>query len=347
MKIFRYILLILVSMSAVSCFYAFDLDFDDEPVIYLESFPGATDMVVFKIDPAYSYSNEASRPEFKPEIVFKVNGKEVPVALNTGHSISEKYFDGCYLADYKPVPGDKMSVEVSSEGFKTIYAETSIPEFFPQRKIDYRHEVIGDREFDVIYVSFDDDDETDLAYGLQVWRDTKTEIGDSSYVVQSSYAGQQLSYYYDMAPDTFEGRIIDIVEWMTDVPRKEIAVWSDEVFNGMDKTISMVVTTWSDRGTDSYESFFPLETELSVDREDISSYTVTTSHKLRLYTLSDEFYKYTVAQELIVDNASMFAGIAPSNYCYSNIKNGYGVFAGVTFVDTDYITREFIENNRR
>ena len=60
MKIFRYILLILVSMSAVSCFYAFDLDFDDEPVIYLESFPGATDMVVFKIDPAYSYSNEAS-----------------------------------------------------------------------------------------------------------------------------------------------------------------------------------------------------------------------------------------------------------------------------------------------
>ena len=345
MKIFRYILLILVSMSAVSCFYAFDLDFDDEPVIYLESFPGATDMVVFKIDPAYSYSNEATRPEFKPEIVFKVNGKEVPVFPNTGYSISEKYFDGCYLADYKPVPGDKMSVEVSSEGFKTIYAETCIPELFPKRKIDYRHEVIGDREFDVIYVSFDDE-ETDLAYGLQVWRDTKTEVGDSSYLVQSSYAGEQLSYYYDMAPDTFEGRKVDMSMWMMDVPTQKIAVWSDKVFSGKEKTISMVVTTWSDNGTDSYESFFPLVSEIIVDKEDISSYTVTTSHKLRLYTMSDEFYKYAVAQELVKENAYMFAGIAPSNFCYTNVKNGYGVFAGFCLSDTEYITREFIENNR-
>lgn len=346
MKIFRYILLLLVSMSAVSCFYAFDLGFDDEPVIYLESFPGATDMVVFKIDPAYSYSNDALRPEFKPEIVFKVNGKEVPVVMNKGNSISERYFDGCYLADYKPVPGDKMSVEVSAEGFRTVYAETSIPELFPQRKIDYRHEVIGDREFDVIYASFCDDADTDLAYGLQIWRDTKTEVGDSSYVNQFSYAGEQVSSYYEMAPDTFEGRIIDMSVWMMDVPTQKIAVWSDGLFNGMDKTVSMVVTTWSDNGMDPYESFFPTETEISVDREDMTSYTVSTFHKLRLYTMSDEFYKYAIAQKLVKENAYMFAGIAPSNFCYSNIENGYGVFAGVSYVDTDYITREFIENNR-
>jgi hypothetical protein len=39
--------------------------------------------------------------------------------------------------------------------------------------------------------------------------------------------------------------------------------------------------------------------------------------------------------------------IAPSSYCYSNIDNGYGAFAGVTIVETDWITKEFIENNNR
>jgi hypothetical protein len=53
-----------------------------------------------------------------------------------------------------------------------------------------------------------------------------------------------------------------------------------------------------------------------------------------------------VAQELILDNADFFAGIAPSNFCYSNIKGGYGAFAGIYRVETDCITREFIENNR-
>ena len=50
--------------------------------------------------------------------------------------------------------------------------------------------------------------------------------------------------------------------------------------------------------------------------------------------------------ELIEDNADMFAGLAPSNFCYSNIVGGYGIFGGVSIVETDWITPEFIEKNR-
>ena len=78
----------------------------------------------------------------------------------------------------------------------------------------------------------------------------------------------------------------------------------------------------------------------------IDSYPGVSHTKLLLYTMSPEFYKYAVAQELILDNADFFAGIAPSNFCYSNIKGGYGAFAGIYRVETDWITREFIENNR-
>ena len=69
-------------------------------------------------------------------------------------------------------------------------------------------------------------------------------------------------------------------------------------------------------------------------------------NKLMLYSMSEEFYKYVVAQELVSDNTELFAGIAPSNFCYSNVNGGYGAFAGVCCVETDWITQEFIESDR-
>lgn len=123
-----------------------------------------------------------------------------------------------------------------------------------------------------------------------------------------------------------------------------IAGWDDELFAGQDKTISMVVNSYGPA-----DSFFehtfdnPLYDESG---EVIGNYPGISHNKLLLYTMSPEFYKYAVAQELILDNADFFAGIAPSNFCYSNIKGGYGAFAGIYRVETDWITREFIENNR-
>lgn len=64
---------------------------EDEPMIFLESFPGVEDVIVFDVQPAYSYSNSALRPEFKPVITLMVNGTEVPVVRNTGFCVSDKY----------------------------------------------------------------------------------------------------------------------------------------------------------------------------------------------------------------------------------------------------------------
>ena len=80
--------------------------------------------------------------------------------------------------------------------------------------------------------------------------------------------------------------------------------------------------------------------------EVVSSERVLSHNKILLYTFSEEFYKYVVAQELKDENADFFAGIAPSNFCYTNIRNGFGAFAGVSRQETDWITPEFIEKNR-
>ena len=62
--------MILISFCLSSCLKAFDLDLEDEPIIYLESFPGTeSNSVSFWVEPAYSRSNTALTPDFKPEIV--------------------------------------------------------------------------------------------------------------------------------------------------------------------------------------------------------------------------------------------------------------------------------------
>ena len=344
MKMLRYIPYVLAILVAASCMKPFDLKLDDEPIIYLEAFPGVEDVVVFSIQPGYAYSNTALKPEFKPEIHFTVNGEEIPVFLNEGCCFGDRFPEISYVADYKPVPGDRMAVEVHSEGFSSIYAETSIPVPFPERKIDYRVVQTAERDYNVIFVSFKDDADIPLAYGMQIHEETtyyKPDVEPETYYYL--YAGDQIADDYEFAPQSFEGITMNFNGWS--VQRGDyIAGWDDELFAGQDKTISMVVNSYGPA-----DSFFehtfdnPLYDESG---EVIGNYPGISHNKLLLYTMSPEFYKYAVAQELILDNADFFAGIAPSNFCYSNIKGGYGAFAGIFRVETDWITREFIENNR-
>lgn len=344
MKILRYIVFLTMAFAAASCMKPFDLKLDDEPIIYLEAFPGVEDVVVFNIQPGYAYSNTALKPEFKPEIHFTVNGEDIPVVLNEGSRFGDRFPETSYVADYKPVPGDRMTVEVHSEGFSSIYAQTSIPQPFPERKIDYRVVQTAERDYNVIFVSFKDDADIPLAYGMQIHEETtyyKPDVEPETYYYL--YAGDQIADDYEFAPQSFEGITMNFNGWS--VQRGDyIAGWDDELFAGQDKTISMVVNSYGPA-----DSFFehtfdnPLYDESG---EVIGNYPGISHNKLLLYTMSPEFYKYAVAQELILDNADFFAGIAPSNFCYSNIKGGYGAFAGIYRVETDWITREFIENNR-
>ena len=346
MKVFRYIIYILiVASAAVSCMAPFDPKFDKEPVIFLEAFPGVEDMVVFSILPAYSLSNSAERIEFTPEIKFIVNDREVPVVLNKGFCVSSKYKETLYIADYKPVPGDVMSVEVSSDGFKTIYAETSVPFPFPDRKIDYRELELGDRKLSVLHVSFEDDADTHCAYGLQIIRENRAYYpGDSTSVSVSKYAGDMVEEYYDMAPESMEGIYLRFNGWSMR-HYGSLSGWDDGTFNGEYKTFSVVPSIVYGHD-DLFEETWEEDIYDDMGYEIIGKRINVSRNKLGLYTMTDEFYRYAVAQGLIDDNADFFAGIAPSNFCYSNVMNGYGAFAGVYCVETDWITREFIENNR-
>ena len=316
---------------------------EDEPVIYLEAYPGLDEMIELSVRPAYSMSNTAVRHEFKPEIRFTVNGQEMPAVLNKDHCMGNEYASESYLVDYKPVPGDKMTIEVSSEGFRSVYAETCIPEPFPERKIDYKEIEIGEDKYKVLYVTFDDEEHTDIAYGVSLLTETATHDSvlqkDTTYYSWSG--GYQIRQDWDISPSSMDGMRILFKKYNNDSYDRyvELAGWDDDSFNGKRKSLSMAL--YYDPFEDSSER--PVFDE---NNEQIGVYKSFSRCRLQLYTFSEEFYKFAVAQELMNDNADFFAGLAPSNFCYTNIVDGYGVFAGVWSVQTDWITPEFIENNR-
>lgn len=338
MKFCRYISTVLTVCALWSCVTPFDLNLDDDPVIFLESFPGLEDHVSFKIKPAYSKSNSAVTPPFDPHIVFTVNGKEISVRPyeGEGRNIPD------YIADYKAVPGDKMSIEVTSEGFESIYAETVIPAPFPSRKIDYRKEDLGDRELNVIYVIPDNEPQKYSAYGVQIFQEEISYLPDTTFVYTRLYTGNQITDYYDMAPRSLEGMEIDL-------GGNTMAVWKAGSQAGYNDKFLMALDSYSFNGQDTFSQLYVHEGERYIYDDygnQTGTYTYSSRSKLRLFSLSEEFYKYAVAQELIGDNADFVAGLAPSNFCYSNVIGGYGAFAGISCVETDWLTEEFIENNR-
>ena len=330
-----------MAFTGVSCQVAFDLDIDETPLIFLESFPGLDDVVEFDIQPAYSLANSAPRPDFNPEILFTVNGKEIPVVQNIGHCVSEEHLEERYIADYKPVPGDKLRIEVSSDGFESIFAETVIPELFPERKIDYQKTKIGDMECSVLSVTPDSEQDKPYAYGMNILRETTFYFSeDSTYVSSSPHTGYQIGHYYEMAPMSFDGLII-----RDGHKQNPLGVW--QINPQKECVMSFIFESYVYMGHDSYEEFFAHEGEY-VEYDDMGNmmtYKYRERNKLFLYTLSEEFYKYELAQ-VLVNNNTDFPGIAPANFCYTNINGGCGAFAGLARVETDWITKEFIENNR-
>ena len=341
MKKFTYILLLLVGIASTSCLKVFDPEFDETPVIYLESFPGADeDKVTFFIKPAYSRSNTPQIISFDPEIVFEVNGEVVPVECVE----SKEYY---YVAYHAPKPGDKMSISVRSEGFTSISSQTVVPEVFPERKIDYRQVQSGLDEYDnVLYVTFSGA-QSKYCYGMYIWNEIvyDKESGPETWV--DTYPG----WIYRDPNDIDYAEIVpsSVASTLFYFNGTDLRAWEGELLDSESCTFAVKPKTYKWGEMSSYDSFFE-HTDKKGWYDDygniIGPYSYLERNKLVLLVMTEEFYKYKVAYELQGEFSGWIGFIAPTNYCYSNIDNGYGAFAGVSIVHTDWITKEFIENNR-
>ena len=335
-----YILIAALGCALTSCMKPFDPDFDENPVIFLESFPGSdAEYVSFTILPAYSRSNTPVVIPFDPDITFTVNGDVVPLECVSAE-------DGFYIAHHKPMSGDRMTISVSCEGFQSIDAETFIPEAFPERKVDYRKVAAGIDEYDnVLFITASELD-PDFAYGLQILKEKIYQYQTGPEVRTYNYAGE---LYPDSSDPDFEVMPANIEAMTLRIYGSSFWAWQGKSLQSTGHTFAIQPHTYGYRDEDLYDSLFEYHGETKIyDDEGAEIGTVPTieHNKLLLFTMTDEFYKYKVAQELESDYSGFLGFLAPANYCYSNINNGYGAFAGISVSGTDWITKEFIENNR-
>lgn len=338
MKKFIYIFLTLC--AAVSCITPFDLDYDETPVIFLEAYPGAdSEYIRLTIEPAYSKSNSVTVIPFNPVIVFEVDGNPVQVECVDAE-------DGYYIAHHKPMPGEKMKVSVTSEGFVGISAETVIPDAFPARKIDYRLVETGiDKYASVLYITPECIDPK-WCYGVQFLNEYTYEDISGPNTRTYKYSGRLFpdpdSGFDELVPMSMTAMNLDLLG-------ATLWTWDGDQLDRNSCTFALQpVSTWTSE-YDAHESFYASSGErMQYDEEGnvIGVGKYTDRNKVLLYTMTDEFYKYRVAYELQMDYDGIVGVIAPANFCYSNINNGYGAFAGIYIVETDWITKDFIENNR-
>jgi hypothetical protein len=328
MKKVIYILMAIYFLGVTSCVKPFDPDYDLDPVIYLEGYPGADNgMVMFKIMPAYSKSNKAVAIPFRPDITFSVNDEVIATDC-----IDQE--EGFYTASCDLKPGDNVRISVFSDGFTPAHAETVIPEAFPERKIDYGVEQLGDDTCSVVRVTIDKKNRA-YAYGVQVCTHSAQVIDGEYYEDTYRYAGNLYPTdfeYSEMSPMNLEA--IDI-----QIRGEYLWAWEARMLDKGPNTFSI----------QTYDDLYISEGDIVIYDEygnEASTYHYIRKNKLVLYSMSEEFYKYRVAYEYQRDYSGFTGFIAPSNYCYSNVENGFGVFAGVNVIETDWITEEFIENNR-
>ena len=317
----------------------FDPQYEEKPIIFIEAYPGAApDYIGIRIMPAYSKSNTPEMTPFQPDITFEINGETVEVECVDTE-------EGLYKVTYSPQPGDIMSISVTSEGFSSAYAETAIPNAFPERKIDYRQVKSGVDSYDnVLYVT-PSDISVAYAYGLQICSDTIYEYPTGTERHIYRYAGNLYPLkddFDDMVPvslDAFDINLYGEYLW----------AWEGKALNNGENVFSVVPATYGYVDLSTYDSFFVQEGKTMIyDEQGNETGVVPYIHrnKLLLYTMSEEFYKYRTAYEFQTDYDGVIGFAAPANYCYSNIDNGYGAFAGICIIETDWITKEFIENNR-
>ena len=340
--ILGYALMVVVLFS---CEEKFDLRMKGDNMIFVESYPGVEDFIALRVGPAVSLNSDYDVSGFSPDVKLMVNGDMVAVEyLRQGDSL-RGIPAGYYVADYAPVPGDRVNVTVSADGFETVESETVVPDSFGDYKLEY---LVYDSSVDTKVMDMEIVDGINYNLRLKV----KLDIQDSP-VAGDAYGIQfvrELDYLVEY-PDSIQrdttlyyqsGQVPD----MSDNPLlPQTGTVIDVNFNGISCDSYDGVTMFMDRKFNG--QYATLEAEVRFNEDHTYSYVdyqeqevkVTSKYryKIRIYKFTPDFSRYAYAQNQIDNNLFGEIGLAPAGYAYSNIKNGAGILAGALMLETDWL----------
>lgn len=291
----RYIYMITAALMFISCEFDFELDgMDTEPLIHIEA------TLHQNCDTDLPYAVQGVRAIADNESI-KLKNFSLKAYVNdelTDAYLNKESFDKFSgQLDVKSLePGDKIRIEAESEGYRSISAETIMPERWAGLDINVNR--ISSQSIE-IKVRFKDNPDTEDYYGLGL--SVESFIGDRISSVTSvalrgpSVDGNGYASFGEMRVS------------YTDPRSRLINICNDHGFNGKEKEMVFIA--------DCLES---TETER---RE----------YSILAYKLSPEMYRYAVARfdSSPWNNSLGFMGLSPVTFTYTNIQGGLGVLACV------------------
>lgn len=229
-----------------------------------------------------------------------VNGNYVETLEQNPDSLGLSHFFSKTIVQQ----GNEYRIVISAPGFTDAEATSSVTPFVPfsvERIRNVRITQYGNMQ-DEIRISFTDAPARDNHYMLQLWESYEFDTSTSQ--------GPYPRYYGGGCINSSDPSIESLGDFSFEenecLYAKEIFI-SDELFNGRTKELKLYVdTTWgfSHRDSMTGQVFYG---------------------KIRLYNLSDAYYKYLKTYNYASNNSgNPFA--EPINV-YTNIVNGYGIFS--------------------
>lgn len=212
-----------------------------------------------------------------------------------------KYFDKYgYMADFYPKAGVEYSMSVEKEGFETVTAKGIVPN---KTKIKA-----------CILNSFAGTDEDNLAFSqLSVTFDDPADQANYYEVMVLGYGQEKDKYTLSTNDKAITSESYYPSPILMDAIQPKRLLFNDKLINGKTRTIEI--------------NYYPPQYE-SIGQLYISPHIVS----LTFRSVSEDYYKYytTLFKHFNNRRADLLFGIAEPSPVFTNIKNGYGVFAGYT-----------------
>lgn len=252
----------------------------------------------------------------------------------------------CYLAGYRPAPGDQLRITASLPGFQPVEAETTVPPTDPVREmwVEVKKDTIFEngyykiRRYETFHFTLEDDGRQENFYQLGCQRGVPqiafTEEGDTLWYYL--WVNVQPDYKADPVYDTHFSSLDQIFGygWLATTYGR---AFTNKLFYGKKYTLRLPAQYPQDI---YFDSLPPDENDYYTPIEEY----LPTRYRLCLYSLSGSYYKYLKTlqdkSEDTFSNELVDAGLAEPIHIYSNVRQGTGIVGAATGQNRDMLGNE-------
>ncbi len=334
------ILIFLLTLVVSSCEYELDFSgYDRTGRLFVFGMPGSSDTTVVRLNSTIPIGdrNSLPLPLDDAQVSLVVNGEEV--VMKRADEAVPSLPEGCFYTLHPLSPGDRVEVRAAAEGAEPVWAESVVPEMFPEYQLAMEVVMSADNyPVDLIFsVSFKGDPDVSDHYAMQVCqrKEYYNYSIDSGYEYPGNYEYEYIGY--EVGDDSDDGLypfrkpiIVNYnpIKGLYLYENAPMVIFNEDTSENGEETLEFLADYSSD-----------MVTQGTFDENGVliegKGYHI--SYKMILYRLSDELYNFIRANEILDVNLPVLVGAAPPSYLYTNIRGGVGVFGGISVTETDWI----------